>query len=310
MSFVQSVGRTARELVVQNFPLKAVSLGVAIAYFAFIHSAHDAQRSFEIGVVVLPSNDASRVLLEAPPTKVRVTLFGSKPIVDDLKAEDLGTVQLDLREQVSFAAFDLHSLSLPPGLRAQADPAGVSLRWDDLVLREVPVQISVTGQASAGVAVQSEVADPPRISLRGPRTIIETMQFARAEPFDISGLNEGTFTRKLVLDHAPNLTSFDVPFVSVTVKLTRSKIEKVFAKVPLRVVGPSKATATPAEVDVKVSGPPERVAALRLEHLFPTVSVLPSAADISKPGTITLPVEISVEGFNVTVSPDNVLVKW
>ena len=54
MGLIDTISRTTREIVVQNFGLKVVSLVFALGYYGFIHGAHDAQRSFALSVVVLP----------------------------------------------------------------------------------------------------------------------------------------------------------------------------------------------------------------------------------------------------------------
>jgi YbbR domain-containing protein len=311
MGAIETITRTTRELVVQNFGLKVVSLMFALGYYGFIHGAHDAQRSFALSVVVLPPHDiGSRVLLTQPPTTVRFTVSGSKTIVDDLKAEDLGTVQLDLRGESTYASFDTRAVTLPPGLNHTVDPPGIELEWDDLIDRELPIQVSVTGQPAPGYAVQAQIASPTMVVAHGPRTLVEAIQLARAEPFDISGLGEGIFPRKIMLDRAPSQVRFDVQHTLVTVQIDRAKLDKVFSKVPVRVVGLAHATVTPGEVDVRVSGPVEVVSPMRMEQVVPTASILPTAIDTTKPGSVTLPVEVIVDGCTTKTSPDTVLVKW
>ena len=67
------------------------------------------------------------------------------------------------------------------------------------------------------------------------------------------------------------------------------------------------ARTNPAEVDVRLTCPPEILRALRPEQVVPQVEVL------SKEPTGVLahvPVEVSVDKCNALITPDKVIVKW
>jgi hypothetical protein len=307
------VMRLFRDAVFDNIGLKVISIAFSLGFYAFIHGAQNAQRSFPVSVVVLlPREAQNRILLTQPPPTVRVTVHAMRSSLDDLKAEDLGSLQLDLRKGTeTYGSFDASGLNLPPGHRLEIDPPGIPLTWDDVITREVPIQVSVTGQPLTGYAVQGPpIADPRSVQARGPKTVVETLQHARTEPFDIGGLAEGEHSRKISIDRPPPRVTFDEQTTNITVVIGRARMERVYVKLPVHVVGLARATTIPAEVDVHVNGPPELVGILRPEQIVPTVDVRVLTADLKVPGSAKAPVLATVEGCQTQVIPSSVVVKW
>ena len=76
----------ARDIFFENLALKVLSFAFALGLYTFIHGAQDAQRTFPLDVVAnTPPPGLHRVLVtQIPP--VRVTLRGSRALLDDLDA--------------------------------------------------------------------------------------------------------------------------------------------------------------------------------------------------------------------------------
>ena len=78
--------------------------------------------------------------------------------------------------------------------------------WDDVVERDINVQVPVTGAPADGYVVKGRAtASPDTLRARGPSQIVDNLQLARVEAFDINGLKEGIHRRTLVIDRAPLL---------------------------------------------------------------------------------------------------------
>jgi len=308
------IQRWVIEALLENLPLKLLSLLVSLLIYAHLHGAEqNAQRALSVGVVtLLPSEDEGRVLLVDPPPSARVTLTGSRPILDDLRADDLGSLQLDLRQASgTYSPFDISTLKIPAGLQVEVDPPGILLTWDAVVVRPVQVQVPVTGQPARGFAVQGVPSpEPAMISARGPQSLIETLQSARSEPFDVGGLAlEGATTRKLLLEPPPPRVQFVERSVLATVTLGRARAERVFTRLLVNVTGVTRPTVKPAEVDVRVAGPPELVEGLRPEQIVPIADAHAAAGD-ARSGSVPVPVTAQVDGCTVQIVPPTVVVKW
>src|SRR6478609_5916422 len=90
---------TVRAMLTENVGLKAMSLVVAVFLFSVVRGAEKAQRSVLVDVVaVLPPETVPRILTSDLPAKVRLTLRGSRSLLNSVRTDDLGPIQLDLSE--------------------------------------------------------------------------------------------------------------------------------------------------------------------------------------------------------------------
>jgi len=304
-----------RDLMIENFGLKVLSVAFALGLYAFVHSSQDSQRTLSVDVVAKPPPEsAHRVLLTPLPPRVSVTVRGPGAILDELKADDLGAFQLDLSSgKTDNIVFDPAAIHLPPGMRAeQIDPPSITLRWEDEIVREIPVRASVSGSPAPGFVVKGPaVAEPAAVHAMGPRSVVEVVQVANAEAFDVGGLSrEGTYSHILALERPPARVEFDGKTVTVKVEIAREERQRHFVKVPVQLVGAARGTVTPAEIDVTVEGPPEVVESLRADQIVPMADLRAAGANTATPGSARVPVTVQVTGCRAVVLPEVVVARW
>jgi hypothetical protein len=303
-----------RSIAFENFGLKLISLVCALALYAFTHGAENAQRTLAVSVVsIMPPEAANRQLMVQIPNEVAVTVRGSRTQLDDLRADELGSVQLDLRSgREPRIDIDPSMFHVPAGLSVvQIYPASIDLRWDDVIARPIPVQIARTGDPAPGFTVKGTIAvDPLVVNARGPRSIVDVMQFARAAPFDVTGLTDGTYRRPLALDKPPKQVVYDVETATATVEIARELLKKELQNVKVEVVGVPRATTTPARVTVRITGAAEDINGLLPEAVVPRVEPKSAGVDTNVPGSAMLDVIVDVPRAKVEVNPPKVLVKW
>jgi hypothetical protein len=301
----------ARTFFVENLNLKLVSLGFALVLYALVHgSIQEAQRSMYIDFMVLPPPDsANRILVSPLPPRVRLMLKGSRAALDELHADDIGNLQVDVHTGTEKRiTLDPKNVHVPTGVRVeQIDPPFVDLVWEDQVVSDVPIQVGVVGTPAQGFVVKGvPLIDPHAVRARGPKSEVAVLQFARTEAFDVTGLSEGSYARQLKIDKPSGRVGYDTDAVKVTVDITREIAERPFTKLAVAVVGPPKAKTQPAEVDVRLICPPEILRGLRTEQVVPRVEVKQPAQS----GSVALPVEVSVDKCEAQVTPSTVVVKW
>jgi YbbR domain-containing protein len=299
-----------RAAFTENLNLKILSFVFALVLYSLVHGSQDAQRTITVNVdVLVPPDSANRVLV-TPLPPVHVTLRGPRAVIDDLHADDVGSVQVDIRSgNETRVVFDPSMVHVPPGVRVeQIAPSESPIAWEDVIVRDVPVQVSVVGTPATGFVVKGEpVAEPATIRARGPKSDVMVIQHARAEGFVVNGLTEGKYTRQLSIDRAQSSrVRYEMSAVTVSVDIAREVVERPFTKVPVAVVGQPKARTQPAEVDVRLSCPPEIVRALRPEQIVPRVHINPGPDH----GSELLPVELSVDRCNAQITPASVIVRW
>lgn len=300
---------TVRASVTDNLGLKTLSFACALFLYSLVHSSQDAQRSMSASLVVtLPPGSGNRVLINQLPPQVRLLLRGAPAKLDDLHADDLG-VQAELtstNERV--LRLDPKVVHAPPGVRVEAiDPATIELIWEDMITRDVPIQVGVVGSPAPGFMVKGvPIAEPGIVRAHGPKSEVLGLQYARAAAFEVNGLTEGSYQRQLLIDLPPQRVTYDANIVKVTTQVMREVVERPFIRLPVIVLGPPKAKTFPAEVDVRLVCPPEVVRALRPEQVVPHVEEKTGATT----GSESLPVLVQVDKCEAHVTPSSVIVRW
>ncbi len=299
-----------RAAVTENLNLKLLSFLFALVLYSMVHGGQDAQTSVGVDLdVLVPPESANRILVQQSAQQVKLTVRGSRAAIEELHARDIGAIQVDAHTgNEKRVPIDPASIRLPPGVRVeQIDPPAIDLMWEDRVERDVPIQVSVVGTPSPGYVVKSAPKPEPKdVRVKGPKSAVLTLQYARAEAFDVSGLGEGVFSKQLAIDKPQSQLSYDVSSVKVTIEITREIVERPFTKLAIAVVGPAKGKTQPAEVDVRLVCPPEVLRALRPEQVVPRVEV----KSHEPTGSATLPVEVSVDKCEAHITPSMVVVRW
>lgn len=307
-----------REAITQNLGLKLTALVFSLGFFGYVHGRENIQqRTISVSVVSLPPESGARELMTRIPPDIHVTLRGSGRALTDLVQEGSPPVELDLRtgypEEVKFTR---EMLRLPPHLELiVVDPPHLKLEWEDVITRQIPLQTSITGHVADGFIVKGEpVVEPERIAVRGPRSLVEVMQFARLTAYNVTGLTEGTFPRRIAIDPPPDRVDFlGSPAATVTVEVKRRESEKLFSDLTVQVVGPARASVYPETVDVTVIGPPDVVRELRAEQIVPQADLTEQAswdAESDEPGSATVSLKVPLNKVRVEVQPPTATVKW
>lgn len=304
-------GERVRLAITENLNLKVLSFAFALVLYSMVHGGQDAQRqvSLDIDLLNMPPEAANKILVNQSAQQVKLTVRGSRAALDDLHTGDLGTLQLDAHAgSEKHVNLDPNLVHLPPGLRVeQMDPPFVDLTWEDVLERDVPIQVSVVGTPASGFVVKGvPKADVDKVHARGPKSTVLVLQHARADSFDVSGLGEGAFTKPLALDKPPPRVTYDQTSVKVTTEIAREIMERPFPKLAVAVVGVAKAHTQPAEVDVRLVCPPEILRGLRPEQVVPRTEV----KNPGPTGSEALPVLVTVDRCEANVTPSTVIVRW
>lgn len=303
-----------RAAVLDDLGMKLLSLLVALGLYAFthIHGTDNARRTLAVPVVAIQPPGSNRQLMTPLPPEVAVTIRGSRSQLDDLRADDLGSLRLDLTGHETGVELSSSMFHIPPGVTVeQIYPAAMTLKWDEIVLRSIRVQVLRTGEPAHGLSVKGPTnVEPAAVTARGPHSIVEAMTVARTAPFDVTGLLEGTHRRKLKLEPPPKLVTFDVDTVDTAIELAREVVTNRMPGLKVDVVGVPRATTRPAFVTVYLTGTAEDIATVAADSLVPRVDLKASGADVTKPGSAYVEVLVDVPRGKARVEPPKVLVKW
>lgn len=306
-----------RAAFLENLGLKIFSLVLAVGLFAVLRGQQDRQqRTIPVAVILrLPPESAERELMTPIPANVHVTLRGSTRAIDQLIQSGVPPIEIDLRAgNRDLLVFEPKLLSLPRDVDVTIiDPPSIRLEWQSIVTRRIPLQASITGKPTEGYVVKGEPeVEPQQVTVRGPASLVEVMQFVRLAAFDVSGLTEGVHRRRVAMDAPPNRVSIlGPPSATVSVTIARRVSEVKFANRPIEVVGTTSGYVIPRTVDVTIVGPPEVVRALRPEQVVPRVA-LPQGegGKPDKHGSAVLKVTVDLAQAEAEVQPPSVTARW
>jgi YbbR domain-containing protein len=292
--------------------LKLLSFAFALVIYSLVHGGQDARRSVVVDLeVILPPESSDRVLVSSIPQSVRIFARGSNQTIDNLRASSVSVV-IDLSQNApTHVTFDQKMVRLPEGVNVeieQFDPAFIDLKWEQRVVRDVPVQVSVVGTPADGFMVKGAlVAEPKAVKVRGPQSEVMVLQHVRADAFDVRGLTEGSYPRQLAIERPSPRLRIDPTSAIVTAEITREVSERQFNKIPVVVVGPAKGKATPAEVDIRLVCPPDIVRSLRPEQIVAQVEVTSKEPS----GSQALPVMVHIDKCDAYVQGSKeVVARW
>src|SRR5271170_178316 len=165
---------------VHNLGLKIVSLSLAIGLWLAV--ARDPVAEVEMRVPIEFQNLPDNLEIDsANSTEVQIRVRGPERLIHRLQAADvhaeinLNTVRPGER------TFDLSSpqIHVPQDLEVvQIIPGQFHLSFDERATRKIVVQPRVTGSFASGLRVAQVNADPPEVTITGPRRRVDAVEAA------------------------------------------------------------------------------------------------------------------------------------
>jgi YbbR domain-containing protein len=174
---------------VHNIGLKVISLLLAIGLWLVV--ARDPIAEVEMKVPIefqsLPDN---LEIDSANSTEAQIRVRGPERLIHRLQVADV-RAEIDLRNvRPGERTFDLNGgqVRVPQDLEVvQIKPGQFHLSFDNRATRIVEVRPRVTGNFASGMRVAQVIADPPNITITGPRRRVEAVEAATTDPVDVSG---------------------------------------------------------------------------------------------------------------------------
>lgn len=187
--------------VMHNLGLKALSLLLAAGLWLLISRDEEpAEVALRAPIVFQHVPSQLEISSESIP-EAQIRVRGPERIVRQLQANEV-RAEIDLAEaRAGERTYELTSRQVrhPRDVTiVQVLPAQLSLTFDTPSSREVDIHPRVTGLA-AGDQAKAE-ADPPRVTITGPRRHVEKIAEATTDPIDVSGLrSSGVFTTNVYI---------------------------------------------------------------------------------------------------------------
>jgi YbbR domain-containing protein len=189
-----------RRLFLQNLALKMISLLLAIGLWLTV--ARSTIAEVELNVPIEFRNLPDKLEIDSASfTEAQIRVRGPERVIHRLEPTDVHA-EVDLSNvQPGERTFDLTArhIEVPPDLEVvQIIPGQFHLSFDSRDTRTIDVRPRVTGNFASGVRVAQVIADPPNITVAGPRRRVEALEAASTDPVDVSGtLTRATFVTQV-----------------------------------------------------------------------------------------------------------------
>ena len=212
-----------KRYVSHNFSLKLMSVVFATALW-FMISRDDRPAEVAVRAPIVFQNVPTELEISSesvPEALIRVR--GPERVIRQLRTNDVQAV-LDLAGSKAEArTFDLTAQQVdhPRDVSSvQVIPSQLRLSFDTRLAREVEVHPRVTGNFASGEQIVRVDADPPRITISGPRHHVEKIDAAITDPIDASGtMGRAVFTTNAyVADPLVQVTQGASVRVTITVE--------------------------------------------------------------------------------------------
>jgi len=245
---------------VDDWGVKLLALGITLVLWMAVADLNKP-RTIRVAAQLNFIRPVNLEISNEPPRTIDVELTGSRERLNNMKLFDLvATVDISdnaAGERVIRLTNERVHMDLPDGVRIESfKPTTIPIRLEPNVERQLPVEIKLEGKPAPGYEAISSSAQPNLITVRGPASIVGSLQQAPTERISIEGRKE-TFTA-----------------LGVTIAISDSRIEVANPVVDVSIeIAPKKnSTTTPlsstfevADHLIALNRRPEKLAHLSLK---------------------------------------------
>ena len=215
-----------KRYVFRNFFLKVLSLLLAfLLWLSISRDEQPAEVAIRAPIVFQHVPEQLEISSESIP-EAQIRVRAPERTIRQLKTNEV-QAEIDLNGVKSGErTFDLTSQQVrhPRDVEIeQVVPSQLHLSFDSRSTREVEIRPRVTGNFATGEQIVKVDADPPRVTITGPRRHVERIDAATTDPIDATGtLGTGMFSTNVYV--ADPLVQVEQP-TSVRVMVVVQKID-------------------------------------------------------------------------------------
>jgi len=214
-----------KRYVLHNFALKLMSLLLAGGLW-FLISPDEQPAEVAVHAPIVFQNVPEKLEISSesiPEAQIRVR--GPERVIRQLQANEIHA-EIDLADAKSGErTYDLTSQEVrhPREVAVvQVVPSQLHIAFDTKSTRDVEIHPRVTGNFAEGLQIVKVEADPPRITITGPRHHVERVDSATTDPVDASGATgKAIFTTNV---YVPDPLVQVVQTTSIRVTVTVQKV--------------------------------------------------------------------------------------
>lgn len=240
-----------------NLGIKIACL--CLAYFFWYALKNEETMEKTVRVYVSPKISDNMYLINVQPASVEVTLTGSRRTIKDMGNFPY-SIEIDLSKETEAKIFQNYlkesDFSFPQQVKiTKIDPDKVDIELDRLDSQYVPVEVVTEGRVASNYELDQINLIPSRIKVTGPEKILKKTTLLKTDKVNIENMNTNFIQEVQIVPPFPGFKANQS--VKAFITINKSKEEKVFDNIPVRIMQSSgastKCTIKPSEVSLKIS---------------------------------------------------------
>lgn len=283
--------------------LKILSLFLAIFLWYFVVGEDQVDITLTVPIEVL-NLPADLVISNHYKKDIEVSVRGPRSMIQELRQQNI-TRPVDLsnaKPGTMVIKNEADSIPFPIGINVlRLQPANITLLVDTLVRKDLPIHPVIEGEPAAGYELGSIKLRPEKLTVSGPKNILESQLALKTYVINLDGLDHST-TVQVQLNLSPEILSLiGETVVSVDITVKERMLTKTVRGIPVNVRDAGiPVVAVPGTVTVEAEIP---------ENLIrdtPELAMLFRASAPAKDIKSSRQVPVAVSGVNV---PNHVPIK-
>lgn len=226
------INRLFRRVFLEDWLLKLVALGITLALW-FGVTGMRAPTTVRLKNIALNLRVAGDVeITNSPAQEVELVVTGDKRLIDRVNARDL-IVAVDLSDikagdQIVQITPENVNIDLPNGLKIdEIQPNKIAVRLEKVEEREVEVKMETEGSLAEGFEIYVETISPAKARVRGPQSVIRSLDAISTEKVNLDSANESFVARQVGLNVVnPKVTLLDTS-VDIAFRIGEKRMERL-----------------------------------------------------------------------------------
>ncbi|PKM47508.1 MAG: hypothetical protein CVV03_03020 [Firmicutes bacterium HGW-Firmicutes-8] len=204
-----------------NWSLKALSLILAVVLWIYVSNELNPTKEQEFKAVPIESRGTGpNLAVTLPPGGVNVRLQASQNVMAGLSQKNI-EVFVDLSQSKPGKTMVPVQVRVPAGIKVtDLRPAEIHVMVEPIAEKQVPVKVHYSNMTEKGYRVVAVKSKPDEVILRGPKSIIDKVDFASID-VNVKGRNK-SFNETVPVRVSDNKGAF---LEETAVKRTPSAVE-------------------------------------------------------------------------------------
>ena len=244
------------------------------------------------------------VLLENRHVSVDLELKGSQQHLNRITLND---IKIDVtvdhpHKGLNKLIISKHNITVPNGVSiASITPSDIDIYIDEQMTKKVPVKLTYSGSLLDGYAINPLLIIPQEVTVTGPKSIIETMQYIKTESIPLRKDFVEDFDCQSKIDLGDKNISVNPKEVSARIEIYKKFNVRKFQNIPIKPFGyipnSSKIKIEPSNAVVTVKGLKNVIEVTTPDE----IRVFIDLSNIDKPGEYTLNVRCLLDNKDLLV---------